>query len=84
MGNFIQGAIKKPGALHADLGVPQGKTIPVAALDSAAQQPGKVGERARFAKTLRKMNKKRKAPKAAPKNTPKAAAVGAYNPATGL
>jgi hypothetical protein len=53
--NFIQGAIKKPGQLHRDLGVPQGEKIPAAKLDAAAQRGGKVGQRARFAKTLKKM-----------------------------
>jgi len=48
----IKAAIKKPGALHADLGVPQGKKIPAAKLNAAAKQPGKVGQRARFAQTL--------------------------------
>jgi len=54
-GNFIQGAIKKPGQLHRDLGVPQGEKIPEAKLNAAAQRGGKVGQRARFAKTLKKM-----------------------------
>jgi hypothetical protein len=53
--NWIAGAIKKPGALHADLGVPQGQKIPAAKLAAAAKQPGKVGQRARLAKTLKKM-----------------------------
>ena len=51
-GNFIQGAIKKPGQLHRDLGVPQGKKIPAGKLAAAAKKPGKVGQRARFAETL--------------------------------
>ena len=54
--NFIQGAIKKPGALHRDLGVPQGEKIPTAKLAAAAKKPGKVGQRARFAETLKKMH----------------------------
>lgn len=54
---FIAGAIKKPGQLHKDLGVPQGKKIPVAKLNDAAKKPGKVGQRARFAKTLKKLKK---------------------------
>lgn len=54
----IKKAIKKPGQLHKDLGVPQGKPIPAKKLDAAAKQPGKVGERARFAKTLKGLNKK--------------------------
>ena len=49
---FIQKAIKKPGQLHKDLGVPEGKKIPKAKLEKAAKQPGKVGQRARFAETL--------------------------------
>ena len=54
---FIKSAIKHPGALHSDLGVPQGKKIPVGAIRAAAKRPGKVGQRARFAMTLRKINK---------------------------
>lgn len=50
---WINDAIKKPGQLHKDLGVPQGEKIPVKKLDAAAQSGGKVGERARLAKTLR-------------------------------
>lgn len=53
--NFIQKAIKKPGALHKQLGVPQGQKIPAAKLNAAAKQGGKLGERARFAKTLKKL-----------------------------
>ncbi len=52
---WIAGAIKKPGALHADLGVPQGKKIPAAKIAAAAKQPGKVGQRARLAQTLKKL-----------------------------
>lgn len=51
--NFIKGAIKRPGQLHRDLGVPQGKKIPAAKIEAAAKQKGKVGQRARFAKTLK-------------------------------
>lgn len=57
--NFIAGAIKKSGALHADLGVPQGKKIPAAKLAAAAKQPGKTGQRARLAETLKGMKKGR-------------------------
>lgn len=56
--NFIQKAIKKPGQLHKDLGVAQGKKIPVAKIRAAAKKGGKVGQRARFALTLKKMHKK--------------------------
>lgn len=63
--NFIQGAIEHPGALHEDLGVPQGETIPSKLLNAAAKEGGVVGRRARFAKTLKKLGKKKskKAPK---------------------
>jgi hypothetical protein len=54
--NWIAGAIKKPGAMHRQLGVPQGKTIPAAKLDAAAKKGGKLGQRARLAKTLKKMH----------------------------
>ena len=50
--------MKKPGQLHKDLGVAQGKTIPKAKLDAAAKKGGKVGQRARFAETMAKMRKK--------------------------
>lgn len=56
-GNFIKGAIKRPGALHAALGVPKGKTIPAGKVAAAAKQPGKVGQEARFAKMLKGINK---------------------------
>jgi hypothetical protein len=54
---FIQKAIKKPGQLHKDLGIPQGKKIPAKTLNAAAKKPGKVGQRARFAKILKGLNK---------------------------
>lgn len=56
----IKKAIKKPGQLHKDLGVPAGKKIPAAKLAAAAKRGGKVGQRARFAKTLKKISSKRK------------------------
>lgn len=55
---WIQGAIKKPGALHEQMGVPQGKKIPAKALAKAAKAPGKLGQRARFAQVLKGMRKK--------------------------
>lgn len=55
MGDFIAGAIKHPGALHKELGVPQGKKIPAKKLAKAAKAGGKEGERARFAVTLKKL-----------------------------
>lgn len=53
--NWIKGAIKKPGALRASLGIKKGKKIPAKTLNAAAKKPGKMGQRARLAKTLGKM-----------------------------
>jgi len=52
---FIQNAIKKPGALKKALGVKKGETIPAKKLAAAAKKPGKIGQRARFAETLKGM-----------------------------
>ena len=57
-GKWIKKAIKKPGALRKSLGVKKGKKIPAKTLNAAAKKGGKLGQRARLAKTLRKMNKK--------------------------
>ena len=54
----IRKAIKKPGQLHKDLGVPQGEKIPASKLAAAAKKGGKVGQRARFAQTLKKLRSK--------------------------
>jgi hypothetical protein len=54
---WIKGAIKKPGQLHKDLGVPQGEKIPPGKLEAAAKSKGKVGQRARLAKTLKGMSR---------------------------
>lgn len=54
--NWIAGAIKKPGQLHRDLNVPQGKKIPISEIVAAADKPGKIGQRARFAENMRKMH----------------------------
>ena len=56
---WIQKAIKHPGALHKQLGVPEGKTIPVSQLQKAAKAKGTLGRRARLALTLRKLRKKK-------------------------
>lgn len=57
MANWIQKAIKKPGQLHKDLGVPEGKKIPEKKLKAAEKKGGVVGRRARLAETLKGMNK---------------------------
>ena len=54
---WIQKAIKKPCALKKELGVPVGKTIPAKKLAAAAKKPGKEGQRARLAETLKGMKK---------------------------
>ena len=56
-GKWIQGAIKKPGALRSALGVKEGKSIPAGKLAKAAKAPGKTGQRARLAQTLKKLGK---------------------------
>ena len=55
--NFIAGAIKKPGALRAQLKAKPGEPIPEKKLAKAAKAPGQLGQRARLAETLRKMKK---------------------------
>lgn len=55
--NWIASAIKKPGQLHKDLGVAPGKKIPAGKIAAAAKKPGKVGQRARFAQTLKGFKK---------------------------
>jgi hypothetical protein len=50
---WIQKAIKKPGALRESLGVKSGKAIPAKKLSAAAKAPGKMGQRARLAQTLK-------------------------------
>ena len=54
---WIQKAIKKPGALRSALGVKEGKTIPAKKLAAAAKAPGKMGQRARLAQTLKGLKK---------------------------
>ena len=56
--NWIAGAIKHPGALHKQLGVPAGKKIPAKKLNAAAKKKGTLGRRVRLAKTLTKMKKR--------------------------
>ena len=58
-GGWIQDAIKKPGALRAQLDAKPGQKIPAKKLAAAAKAPGKLGQRARLAQTLGKMNKKK-------------------------
>ena len=55
--HWIASAIRKPGALHRELGVPDGKKIPEGKLEKASHAGGKLGQRARFAETLAKLRK---------------------------
>ena len=54
---WIQKAIKKPGALRKSLGTKEGQPIPAKKLEAAAKKPGKLGQRARLAETLKGMKK---------------------------
>jgi hypothetical protein len=56
-GGFIKDAIKKPGALRKSLGVKKGEKIPAGKLAAAAKKPGKMGQRARLAQTLKGLKK---------------------------
>ena len=54
---WIQKAIKKPGALRAQLGAKAGQPIPAKKLAAAAKKPGTLGKRARLAQTLKGLKK---------------------------
>jgi len=53
---WIQGAIKKPGALHQALGVPEGKKIPAKKLSVKSTDSPLMIKRKTLAKTLKKMH----------------------------
>lgn len=59
-GHWIAGAIKHPGALHKQLGVPQGQKIPAKKLAAAAKKGGTLGRRARLAQTLKGLHGEKK------------------------
>jgi hypothetical protein len=57
MTNWIAGAVKHPGALHRELGVPEGKKIPKAKLQAATHSENPtMRKRAFLAETLAHMN----------------------------
>ena len=58
--NWMAGAVKHPGALHRQLGVPAGKKIPASRLASAAAKGGTLGRRARLAQTFAKFRPRKK------------------------
>ncbi len=55
--NWIEGAIKRPGALRKKLNIKEGQKIPYKTLTIAAKKPGLIGQQARLAQTLRKFKK---------------------------
>jgi len=56
---FIAKMHLKKGALHEQMGIPQGQKIPAAKLAAAAKKPGVEGKRARLAEAFRKMDRKK-------------------------
>lgn len=56
-GKWIQDMHMKKGALHHDLHVAMGMKIPAKKLNAAVKKGGKVGARARLAKTLSSFKK---------------------------
>src|SRR6185312_16324240 len=57
-GNWIAGAIKHPGALHKELGVPEGKKIPAKKLKKAEHSSNPLErKRANLAETLKGLHK---------------------------
>lgn len=55
---WIQKAIKHPGKLHRELGVPQGEKIPAKKLVKAEHSKNKtIRKEANLAKTLKKLHK---------------------------
>jgi len=55
---WIQRAVRRPGALRAQLRAPKDETIPVELLLWAAKQPGALGRRARLAISLRRFSRR--------------------------
>ncbi len=55
---FIQKMNMKKGALHKQMGIPQGKKIPLKKLKAAEKKGGLIAKRAHLAETLRKLPKK--------------------------
>lgn len=57
--NWIKGAIKHPGKLHRELGVPLGEKIPAKKLKKAAKSKSPtIRKEVALAKTLSKLRKK--------------------------
>lgn len=58
--NFIKAATKNKGGLHRSLGIPEDQPIPEGKIRAAAKRPGKVGQQARLAETLKGLRPKKK------------------------
>jgi len=58
-GNWIKDAIKNPGALHKEMGIPEGRKIPADKLKKASKKKGLEGARARLAETLKGFHNKK-------------------------
>lgn len=58
MAKWIQKMHMKKGALHRELGVPEGEKIPESKLQAAAKKTGTEGKRARLAITLSRLRRK--------------------------
>lgn len=57
--NWVKGAVKRPGALHRELGIPQDQTIPAKKLVKAEHSSNpRERKQANLAKTLGKMHKR--------------------------
>jgi len=57
--NWIAGAVKHPGALHKELGVPEGEKIPKKKIAKATHSDNPLlAKRARLAETFAKMRRK--------------------------
>ncbi len=60
--HWIAGAVGMPGALHKQMGVPEGEKIPEAKLQAAAHSPDELkARRARLALTLKGFHHAKKA-----------------------
>lgn len=57
--NWIAGAMSGKGGLRRAAHVKTGHKIPVKTLNRLAKKPGITGQRARLAKTLRKISRKK-------------------------
>jgi hypothetical protein len=60
MKKWIQDAVKHPGALHRELGVPADKKIPAKKLKAAEKEGGKIAQQARLAETLKSFKRGKK------------------------